>query len=220
MCSYCGSKNYYKIYINHHGLIPTEADGRTYEIHHIDGNHNNNDPSNLIAITLQEHYNIHYAQGDFSACQLMAIQRMSKTPQEISTLATLSNLQRVIEGKHHFVGGQIQKRVTSQRLSSGTHNWQKRTDGSSHATDKVSKGQHPWQKRSDGTSFSGDNVKNGKCPLLKRSDGTSIATDQLKNGTHASLFKWTCINCKKSGSGKGNYTRYHSLDRQTSCHYR
>ena len=48
-----------KIYERYNGSIP---DG--YEIHHIDGNHKNNDPKNLKAVTMQEHYNIHYQQGD------------------------------------------------------------------------------------------------------------------------------------------------------------
>jgi len=61
-------KFYRKIYEQHHGPIPVESDGRTYEIHHIDGDHNNNDPGNLKAVTVKEHYNIHYAQGDYNAC--------------------------------------------------------------------------------------------------------------------------------------------------------
>ena len=47
-----------KIYIKHFGNIPKDGDGRSYEIHHIDGNHSNNDPSNLRAVTIKEHYEI------------------------------------------------------------------------------------------------------------------------------------------------------------------
>ena len=39
--------NYRKIYEQHYGPIPKDTDGRSYEIHHIDGNHNNNDINNL-----------------------------------------------------------------------------------------------------------------------------------------------------------------------------
>ena len=55
------SRIYRKIYEDHYGPIPKEENGRSYEIHHLDGNSNNNDPKNLIAVTLQEHYNIHYS---------------------------------------------------------------------------------------------------------------------------------------------------------------
>lgn len=46
--------NYRKIYEQHHGPIP---DG--YQIHHIDCNHENNDPSNLVAVTPEEHARLH-----------------------------------------------------------------------------------------------------------------------------------------------------------------
>lgn len=38
---------YRKIYENHFGPIPKDKDGRSYEIHHIDGNRKNNEISNL-----------------------------------------------------------------------------------------------------------------------------------------------------------------------------
>ena len=44
------AKVYRKIYEENFGPIPKEPNGRSYEIHHIDGNHSNNDPSNLIAV--------------------------------------------------------------------------------------------------------------------------------------------------------------------------
>lgn len=56
---------YRKIYEQTFGPIPVDSSGRTYEIHHIDGNHLNNDIENLKAMTIQEHYDIHNAQGDF-----------------------------------------------------------------------------------------------------------------------------------------------------------
>ena len=59
--------NYRKIYESHFGPIPKEKNGRSYDIHHIDGNHSNNSPENLRAVTIQEHYNIHYEQEDWYA---------------------------------------------------------------------------------------------------------------------------------------------------------
>lgn len=41
------------------------------EIHHIDGDHTNDDPLNLQAVSLQEHYDIHYLQGDYNAARLI-----------------------------------------------------------------------------------------------------------------------------------------------------
>lgn len=79
-----------KIYETHIGPIPKDDEGRSYEIHHVDGNHNNNSLSNLMCVSIKEHYEIHKSQGDFKACLIMS-QRMKVSPQEKSYLAKLSN---------------------------------------------------------------------------------------------------------------------------------
>jgi hypothetical protein len=165
MCIYCDTDNYKKIYEHHHGPIPKEEDGRSYEIHHVDGNHSNNDPMNLMAVTLQEHYTIHESQGDWYACWLMSWQRMNKTPEEISALASA---------------------VANEQVKNGTHPWQTRLDGTSLILERMSDPDYvnPLSKRTDGTSVSSDNVTNGTHNFLKRSDGSSIALDRVLDGTH------------------------------------
>jgi hypothetical protein len=121
MCIYCGTKYYRKIYQHHIGHIPTDLDGRTYDIHHVDGDHSNNDPLNLIAVSLQEHYDIHYSQGDFVACSLIT-RKLKISAEENSRLMRLISNKKVAENKHHF---------------------QKRSDGSSLASDRVKNGTHP-----------------------------------------------------------------------------
>lgn len=82
--------NYRKIYQEHYGAIPVDSDGRTYHVHHVDGDSNNNDPKNLAALSLKEHYDIHYKQGDFVACARLApLLKLSK--EEISTLLSQAN---------------------------------------------------------------------------------------------------------------------------------
>lgn len=63
---------YRKIWEHYHGIIPVDENGRTYEIHHIDGNRENNDINNLLCISIKEHYDIHYKQGDYGACVMIA----------------------------------------------------------------------------------------------------------------------------------------------------
>jgi len=79
-----------KIYEDHYGPIPKDSEGRSYEIHHIDGNHENNNIDNLLCVSIQEHYNIHYSQGDFKACLIMS-KRMDISPEEKSRLAKITN---------------------------------------------------------------------------------------------------------------------------------
>lgn len=64
--------NYRKLYESVFGEIPKDSENRSYEIHHIDGNHNNNSIENLLCVSIEEHFNIHYLQGDFNAANLVA----------------------------------------------------------------------------------------------------------------------------------------------------
>ena len=43
------------------------------EIHHVDGNHSNNDITNLKPVTALEHYEIHLRQGDKAAAALIGV---------------------------------------------------------------------------------------------------------------------------------------------------
>jgi hypothetical protein len=125
MCIYCGTSRYRKIYEHHTGPIPKDNDGRTYEIHHIDGNHSNNDPINLKAVTIQEHYAIHHAQGDWSACVRIAA-AMQMSSQELSDLARKATYKRLANGTHNFIG------LAKKRVKDGTHNFIGANKGASH----------------------------------------------------------------------------------------
>lgn len=107
-----------RIYRKHYGQIPKDDNGRSYDIHHIDGDHSNNDPVNLKAVPIQEHYNIHYNNQDWGACYAISL-RMSKSPELIAGLASLSNV---------------------ERIKKGTHNWQKRSDGTTTIGDAFKSG--------------------------------------------------------------------------------
>lgn len=115
------SRIYRKIYEQHYGPIPVDSDGRTYEIHHVDGNTENNDPTNLVALSIQDHYNIHYAQGDLSACLFIAGNRLNKSPEELSDLSRSAQKKLVEEGRHNFIGGKIQTISNRRRVNAGTH---------------------------------------------------------------------------------------------------
>lgn len=64
--------NHRQIWIKNFGPIPKDIDGRSMEIHHIDGNHKNNKIDNLQLVTIEEHYKIHESRGDYSACALIS----------------------------------------------------------------------------------------------------------------------------------------------------
>lgn len=62
-------KSYEKTYGRHtHRIVMEEKLGRELRpeevVHHIDGNPRNNHPDNLVALSREEHINLHRAQGD------------------------------------------------------------------------------------------------------------------------------------------------------------
>ena len=77
--------NHRQLWVKKFGPIPKDIDGRSLEIHHIDGNHSNNDISNLKLVTIEEHFKIHENQGDYGACVLIA-KRMKLPPDYISKI--------------------------------------------------------------------------------------------------------------------------------------
>ena len=175
-------KNYRKIWKEAFGEIPKDIDGRPHEIHHKDGNHNNNSIDNLMCISIQEHYDIHYKQKDYGACLLIS-NRMNISPQEKSCLASLHAKQQVLNGTHPwqtesyrkkqrikclskanpFLGGNIQKISNQNRINNKTHH------------------------------------------LL----GSNSNKQMLLNGTHPSQKEWECEHCFKTGKGSTNYNRFH-----------
>lgn len=130
------------IYEHCYGPIPVDEAGRTYEIHHIDGDHANNHPANLQALSIQEHYDIHLKQRDYGAAQNIAL-RMNISHEEKSKKASELQLtrsangtrvwqdhekqsaeqkRRVELGIHNFLGAnEYQRKLQKSRLDNGTH---------------------------------------------------------------------------------------------------
>jgi hypothetical protein len=139
MCIYCGTTKYRKIYENHYDPIPKDETGRTYDIHHIDGNRKNNKPENLKAVTIQEHYDIHYAQRDWSACHRIAT-KMNLSHEHLSELTKLHNKKMVENGTHPFLGGELQRK----QIEEGTHPTQQ--EWKCEYCDKVGKGRSNYHR--------------------------------------------------------------------------
>ena len=79
--------SYRQIWIKNFGPIPKDEEGFSYEIHHIDGNHDNHDLNNLKLVTIREHLEIHLKQEDWFAAALIA-KRLGLGPKYSSELQT------------------------------------------------------------------------------------------------------------------------------------
>ena len=113
---------YRKIYEKHFGKIPKDEAGRSYDVHHKDGNHENNEPSNLIAVSIDEHYSIHKENGDSGSCWAISL-RMKISPEEKSKISKKSNTDRVNNGTHNFMNGEIARKYQQSKIDDGTHHF-------------------------------------------------------------------------------------------------
>lgn len=182
MNTYNIKSHYRKIYSDCYGPIPKDENGRTYEIHHIDGNRKNNDPTNLIAVSIQEHYDIHYAQKDWGACHNILI-RMKKSSEEISKLSRMAANKRLEEGTHLFQNPEFIERIRQRNLAqsaAGIHPFQdpefvKRNSErvKIQNNDLAKNGQHPWQ-----TEEYRENRRQYQKRLLE--EGKHISQDPVK----------------------------------------
>lgn len=221
MCIYCGTTKYRRIYENHYGKIPNDPEGRTYDIHHIDGNHTNNNPNNLEALSLEEHIAIHEHNGDWAACYVLSL-RLKLSPAEVKEYASKANLKRVKDGTHNLLGGNQQRAVQRKRVLDGTHNL---LGLSNPVHEKVANGTHPWlggeisrrtqqQRLADGTHHNLDKekasarerkkVKEGTHPFQGKDAGEIVRNRNLSRielGVHQSQTIRTCPHCGKIGKG-------------------
>ena len=191
--------NYRKLWEAHYGPIPKDHTGRSYEIHHIDGNRENSELINLKLVTIQEHYDIHYDQGDYAACQSI-VTRMKMTARDLSEKCSELATLRVINGTHNLVGD---KNPIHKRVQDGSH----ATWLAQHNKKLVSENKHNFQIRPDGSSLSSDRVKNGTHnftpDICKESwiKSTKKQKEMLDNGTHHSCLTSVCPHCGKEGRG-------------------
>lgn len=204
MCIYCGTTKYRKIYENHYGPVPRDNEGKKFHIHHIDGDRTNNHPDNLVAVSIYEHYNIHYSQGDWGAClKLARLMNLSNT--QLTELAIKSN---------------------ERQIAAGTHPFMRREDGTSLASDRVKNGTNPFLGGEMQRTTQRKRVENGTHHLLGGEiqkklveKGTHLflskewqalnLSRQFANGKHPSQAEWTCERCGKSGKGSTNFKRWH-----------
>ena len=94
-----------KIWEQANGPIPVDSDGRTYEIHHINGDPTDDSLENLMCVSIQEHYNIHYEQGDYGAAFLIAGRMKTKpeTIRETAKKAGKASARKLLQqGTHNF----------------------------------------------------------------------------------------------------------------------
>ena len=170
---------YRKVWEAHYGEIPKDEEGRTFEIHHIDGNRHNNSIENLKCISLKEHYEIHLKQGDYASAAFLK-QKLG-TPlngwnHSEETKKKISLLCRGMRGKSH--SEETQKKMTEARMGIVFSNEHK---------DKLSKA-----KINNPTKYWEGKSRKG----MKQTHPIHTCPHCGKIGKGTAMFKWHFDNCK------------------------
>lgn len=202
--------SYIKIWMDAYGDIPKDADGRSYEIHHIDGDASNNDLSNLACIPINEHYEIHLQQGDLMAARYIAM-RMGANSELTKSLMSRAQKTRVKNGTHNFLtengGSDMATARALARVENGTHHF---VTGQFEDCRRKQYNISVEERKSAGTyHMLVDNpthkmIANGTHNLL----GPNQNKIMLANGRHPSQMKKECPYCNKI-IDVANYARYH-----------
>jgi hypothetical protein len=186
--------NYRKIYVDNFGPIPTDQNGRSYEIHHKDGNPWNNNPSNLVALTIDEHFDIHVSQGDLGAAMRIA-QKMKYSPADISKFSSLLQKQRFQKGTHNFLSVTTEERRERQMrlVRKGSHHF---CGDTNPVYKQLATGTHNFFGGEIQRRHNRRRVADGSHHLL----GGAMQRKTLEDGTHSSCIKVSCPYCGKIGS--------------------
>lgn len=217
MCIYCGTLNYRKIYEAHHGPIPKDELGRSYHIHHINGNRSDNSLKNLKCVSVEEHFAIHLSQGDYAACIRLG-KILDKSAEELSRISSENQKKKVKSGTHVFLNSEVQSEL-------GKRSFKKQKE----------EGTHLFLQKGYQQALAIKRVQNGTNPFLKRKDGSSVASDNMLNGTSAwckknnpNYFYVCCLNCEKEvnipifhrnheTNCRGKNVKYYDPEHKVTC---
>jgi hypothetical protein len=191
-----------------HRIIWERAHGKKldpgYHVHHVDGNPFNNSLDNLIALTAKEHYDVHFKQGDYSACILLArsaeisLEELAFIQREHG-LKCANNKSGVhsesFDRKNHLENIWKHYRPGRKPVTNGELVFKFKTD---LEVENFLKENNTWRKGLP------DKHKKGLSLSKKRltsQEASKISLSRLQQGTHNFLTEYVCPYCNKKGKG-------------------
>lgn len=227
---------YRKIWIEHFGEIPKDEYGITYEIHHKDRDRSNNDITNLMCVSLKEHFYIHFNAKEYAAAfgimiRMKCIDDLPIGKKELASLAAKTlpdgkkaflrpdvrkkNLdsirERINNGTFHLQSGEIQSRTNKRLVSEGKHNFQ--TEESRErvrATNRrmLKNGTHPFLDSKMKSEQQLKLVLSGKHHLLSGEIQSRTNRRLVSEGRHVFQLDRICKFCNKIGKGFGFHSKH------------
>lgn len=194
---------YRDIWKTHNGTIPKDSDGVSYEIHHIDGNHQNNEISNLKCVSIEEHFTIHLEQGDLSAA-LRILTKINVLKKNLDLGVTPSSLAQYMMANGLGVWSSEAKQKaleTKRRTKKGyCHNLELQSKGGKLGG-KVGQPKSMEVQKEKGVGFYSSERQR---ELSKRAAGKGGKAQKGKNKP-----KVICPHCGKTGGGQALMNRWH-----------
>ena len=218
--------NYRKIWEEYHNQkIP-----KGYHIHHIDGNHENNDPTNLICVSPEEHWQIHKDQGDPVAVHGKFIQGAGKAgeiggtwertepmPEEQRRKIGESN-KRAIKEKYngiHWRTGAVDSEETRLKKSIATKGENNPMYGKTHSEESVQQISENRKGKTAGENhpmWGKEHSKETKQKISRKAKGRKSPKKGIPEQKHqcphcgkyangGNIKRWHGDNCKKKGMG-------------------
>lgn len=122
-----------------------------------------------------------------------------------SLTATRFNNERVKNGTHPFLGGEVAKKSNTKRLENKTHPFLGGSIQRATNARRLSEGSHTFLKK----GFQHENNQKRLVQGTHNMLGGNLVLYQLETGSHSSQIEWSCPHCNKSGKGSTNYKRWH-----------
>jgi hypothetical protein len=190
--------HYRKIWEKHNGPIPRDNEGRSYEIHHLNGDRKDNNLDNLVCITAEEHYRIHLNQGDYAAAFRIA-QRMEIDPEIKSELMSKANKQRLKKGEHPFIDTDVRKKAQKtiqNRVNNQIHGFQNKEVSEKAVKAKKEKYTHEELSNQVKTGWEKWKEKSND-PKQRTLQGSKAGADKTRGTSWYHLLDGTQLRCKK-----------------------
>ena len=203
--AYRNSKKYRKVWEDFYGSIPYG-----FEIHHIDGNRDNNSLDNLKCVSMQEHYDIHFKQGDSAACHAISL-RLNQKP-NTGWRHSEESLCKMRKPKQRKEGYKLSDE--HKRKIGDAHRGKKRSPRPEEVRQKLRVPKSDAFKKRVSEKMSGVSKNLEQCPHCSKVGGVNVMRRfhfnncKVVRGDLVHQQKVKCPHCLKEG-GISNMKRYH-----------
>lgn len=183
-----------------YGVYPKKG----YHLHHKDGNPSNNSIDNLVEVTPKQHFDIHFSQGDWAACILLA-RSAEISPDQLAEIQRNHGL-KCVERQVGIHSNSFDRSSNAKRI------WKTTPPGRLPVTDgervlkfKTAEETNNFlQSHTNWRRGVPDHHRVGLKQSKRRIDSAEaiqISTRRLQQGTHNFTTIMTCDVCGKVGKG-------------------